>query len=100
MGFVRVASVEEIQPGTALGVAVGRDEIGIFNIDGEFYAIDNRCPHADGPLSEGYIQGENVSCPWHAWLFSVKTGKMVHNEFVCQRSYPCKVEDGAVLVEL
>lgn len=100
MAFVKVAGVEEVPVGTGIGVAVGRRELGIFNVDGEFYAIDNRCPHADGPLSEGYIEGEMVSCPWHAWMFSVKTGKMAYNSFVCLATFPCKVEEGAVFVDV
>ncbi|MFT5207513.1 MAG: nitrite reductase (NADH) small subunit [Candidatus Omnitrophota bacterium] len=40
----------------------------------EFYAIDDVCPHQAGPLSEGYLDGYNVRCPWHAWDFDVRTG--------------------------
>lgn len=99
MGFVKVADVAEIKLGAGKVVAVGSKELALFNVEGEFYCIDNSCPHADGPLGEGWVQGETVSCPWHAWMFSVKTGEMIYNAFVCVATYPCKVEDNAVFVD-
>lgn len=72
---VRVARVEEIPPGTAKMVKVEGKPIAIFNLDGKFYATDDTCPHEGGPLSSGFIEGENVTCPWHGATFHVVSGK-------------------------
>ena len=74
--FVRVASTTEIPPGHAKAFAVGGREIAVFNVGGAFYATDGTCPHQGGPLAEGWIEGAVVTCPWHAWCFDVRTGKM------------------------
>jgi nitrite reductase (NADH) small subunit len=74
--FVRVAAAAEIPPGHARAVVVGDREIAVFNVDGHFHAIDGICPHQGGPLAEGWIEGTVVTCPWHAWSFDVRTGKM------------------------
>ena len=100
MGFVKVAEAAEVGPGTSKVVTVGSKEVAVFNVEGTFYSIDNRCPHADGPLGDGYIEGETVSCPWHAWTFSIKTGEMLYNTFMCVATYPCKVEEGVVYVDV
>jgi len=87
----RVAKVGEIPPGGRKIVKVAGRSIGIFNVDGEFFALRNQCPHAGGPLCEGVLsgfirsempgeydyvrKGEILRCPWHQWEFDVKTGQ-------------------------
>lgn len=79
-GFVTVAQVSDIPPGTARTVDVNGVWIALFNVDGTFYAIDNACPHAGGPLGEGKLrEGGIVECPWHGWRFDVATGQRVGN---------------------
>jgi nitrite reductase/ring-hydroxylating ferredoxin subunit len=51
------------------------DEIAIYNIDGEFYATDNFCPHRGAALSDGAICGHVIECSWHGWQFDVRTGE-------------------------
>jgi nitrite reductase/ring-hydroxylating ferredoxin subunit len=53
-------------------------EIAVFNINGSFYAISNSCIHKGGPLSNGFLNGDIVTCPWHGWKYSLKTGKSAH----------------------
>ena len=72
--FKKVASVTEIQPGTAKLVEIAGKKIAVFNLGGSFYGIDDVCPHRGGPLSEGPIEGESVVCPWHGSSFNIKTG--------------------------
>lgn len=50
-------------------------EVAIFCKDGRYYAIDNLCPHEGGPLGEGALKGDSVTCPWHNWQFDIKTGR-------------------------
>jgi nitrite reductase/ring-hydroxylating ferredoxin subunit len=100
MPFVKVAEVDQAQPGSSLVVMAGGRELALFNVSGKFYCIDNGCPHSDGPLGEGELEGEVVMCPWHAWQFNVRTGCMIYNDSICVATYPCKVEGDAVLVEI
>jgi 3-phenylpropionate/trans-cinnamate dioxygenase ferredoxin subunit len=75
--FVRVANTDEILPGQAKLVEVNGTEIALFNIGGQFHAIDNSCTHVGGPLCEGEISGSEVTCPWHGAVFEVTTGQAV-----------------------
>ena len=77
--FVTVAKVADMVPGTGRTVEVNGVWIALFNVEGTFYAIDNTCPHAGGPLGEGKLNGTAVECPWHGWKFSVVSGERVGN---------------------
>jgi nitrite reductase/ring-hydroxylating ferredoxin subunit len=75
--FVKVASTDEIAPGSAKQAEVNGKTIALFNLDGSYYAIDNTCTHRGGPLAEGFVEGEEVTCPWHGAQFNIKTGAVV-----------------------
>lgn len=75
--FVKVAKTDEIAPGQAKMVEVDDKRITLFNLEGNFYATDDTCTHVGGPLSEGEIQGEKVTCPWHGSIFNIKTGEVL-----------------------
>jgi len=77
--FTTVAQVQDIPPGTGRTVEIKGVWIAVFNIEGTFYAIDNTCPHAGGPLGEGKLCGSVVECPWHGWKFNVVTGQRENN---------------------
>ena len=100
MSFVKVASTDQLSPGSCTVVEVGNRELALFNVGGEFYCLDNSCPHMDGPLGFGELDGEVVYCPWHAWGFNVKSGESPHMPGVCVRRFACKVEGEDVLVEV
>jgi nitrite reductase/ring-hydroxylating ferredoxin subunit len=86
-----VATVEEIPPGGRKIVEVAGRSIGVFHVDGEFFALRNRCPHQGGPLCAGTLgglisapspgeyhysrAGEILRCPWHGWEFDIRTGQ-------------------------
>ena len=74
-GFTKVATTNELQPGTAKLVEVAGRKIALFNVDGKFYALDDTCTHRGGPLSEGSMEGDSVTCPWHGAIFDMKTGQ-------------------------
>ena len=97
---VRVAAVKDIPAGEGRVVETGGDTLAVFNVDGEFFAIDNRCVHRGGPLGEGPLAGHVVMCPWHAWRFDVRTGANVNNPAVKVACFPVAVERGEVFVEL
>jgi nitrite reductase/ring-hydroxylating ferredoxin subunit len=66
---------EELLPRLPLALKLDRQQIALFHHEGRFRAIGNRCNHRGGPLSEGKVRGEFVMCPWHAWEYSLVTGK-------------------------
>lgn len=75
--FVKVAQTNEIEPGQARIVGVKGKKIALFNVEGQFFAIDNTCSHKGGPLAEGEVSGHEVTCPWHHGRFDVRTGEVV-----------------------
>ena len=104
-----IGTIDEIPPGTRKIVEIGGRSIGVFNVNGEFFALRNRCPHQGGPLCLGNLSGltesplpgeyhltrdgEMVRCPWHGWEFDVKTGQSWFDPMrVRVRSYEVTVE--------
>ena len=75
--FITVATVDEIPPGGRLIVEIGRRWVAIFNLDGNFHAIEDRCTHDDGPLAEGEVEGCQVICPRHGARFDIRDGKVL-----------------------
>ncbi len=96
--FVPVASTVDIPPGEARAFVVGDREIAVFNVSGRFHAIENACPHQGGPLAEGFIEGEIVTCPWHAWCFDVTDGKMTLGGFTTVDVFDVQVEGSTISV--
>ncbi len=111
-----VAAVDEIPPGKRKLVEVNGRAIVVFNLAGEFFALNNRCPHRGGSLAHGIQtalvqsqepgcydysrRGEMVKCPWHGWEFDIRTGKSwCDPSRIRIRQYPVAVKPGAELVE-
>ena len=100
-GFKRVAHVSDIPPGQGAVVEVDGKEIAVFNLGGEYYAIGNTCTHRGGPLGEGNLRGKVVTCPWHGAQFDVTSGEVVSPPAPTgEPSYPTRVEDGGVWVQV
>ena len=74
--FVSVAKIGDIPPDEMLEVSLDGDPVVVANVDGTFYAFGGECTHQGGPLAEGFIEGETVTCPWHNGQFNVKTGEV------------------------
>jgi len=74
---VRVASLAEVPPGTGRQVQVSGRAVAIYNVDGTMHAIDGTCTHRGGPLGEGELVGNVVTCPWHGACFDVITGAVM-----------------------
>ncbi len=96
--FIPVAKIADVAPGTGKTVVVNEREIALFNVDGRFYAIDNTCPHQGGPLSEGWIEGDQVTCPWHAWTFKMADGKMTLGDYACVDPFDIRIDGDTVSV--
>jgi len=96
--FVRVAAVSEIPSGQGKTVEVQGKQVAVFNHDGSFYAIDNVCKHRGGPLGEGELDGKNVICPWHGWMYDVTSGECLDDPECAVERFEVKVEGDGVLV--
>lgn len=68
---VRVGAVADIPVDRGLVVRFDGEEVAIFNIEGKLFACSARCPHAGGPLADGFLDGTAVVCPWHGWSFEL-----------------------------
>ena len=75
--FIKVAKVSEISPGNGKQIDAGGRTIALFNLKGQFYAIDNSCTHVGGSLASGEIIDEDVICPLHGARFNIPTGKVL-----------------------
>jgi nitrite reductase (NADH) small subunit len=83
MALVRAARKDEVPVGTIREFQVdGNISVAIANVDGKFYAISNTCLHRGGPLGQGTLSSQIVTCPWHGWQYDVTTGKVAANSAV------------------
>ena len=100
--FVKVGNTSEFQDLEAGRlVDAGGQAIAIFDLGGNYYAIENTCPHRGGPLAEGEMDGEEVICPWHGARFNIKTGATLSPP--AQRgvkSFPVRVTGDDVEIEI
>lgn len=92
MDFVEVAKVEDIPAGTMKACKVGEREIVVVNSGGKYYALNRRCTHRGGDLSEGKLEGSAVRCPWHGALFDLVTGKNLEGPKIGPLRIPAKDE--------
>ena len=98
--FVKVATTDQVKPGRGFGTKLDKVFIGIYCIDGEYYAIDDVCPHMGGSLHHGFMNDCVVSCPLHMWEFDVKTGESVWPGSLNIPAYPVKIEGDDILVDI
>lgn len=79
----------------------GAIDIAVFRTaDDEVFALEDRCPHKGGPLSQGIVHGKKVTCPLHAWNIELDSGCAVAPDEGCAREFPVKIEDGRVWLDL
>jgi 3-phenylpropionate/trans-cinnamate dioxygenase ferredoxin subunit len=98
---VPVCPIEELPPGTMKLVHAGLVSLGVFNLDGELYALEDRCSHDDGPLVEGDWEPEEgvAICPRHGSRIDIRTGRALTLPAVFPvDTFPVRVEDGVVTV--
>jgi nitrite reductase (NADH) small subunit len=96
----RIAAVADIPPGTGRELTVAGRIVALFNVDGEFHALDGVCPHAGGPLGQGTLNGTTVTCPWHGWQFNVTTGQHCLSASIRTEGFAVKVDGDDVYVEI
>ncbi len=100
MAFEKAAKLAEIPAGSIKEVQVAGQAIALANVAGTVYAISNTCLHRGGPLGEGQLEGNVVTCPWHGWQFDVTTGKAMQNPSAGVGCYGVEVRGEEVFVSL
>jgi nitrite reductase/ring-hydroxylating ferredoxin subunit len=97
--FKTVAKVGDLAPGEMMQVRIGRQRIGLYNVDGEFFATDDTCSHEEASLTEGELFGDIVECPLHGGAFCVRTGEVeAFPPVVGIDTYPVRVVEDEVQV--
>ncbi len=101
MAWQQAATVDELTEGFPLGVSVGGYDVCLLAWQGQIFALDDVCSHAEATLSEGEQHGRILECPRHGGQFDIRTGKAVHYPaFAPVATYPTKVQDGAIYIDL
>ena len=100
--FYRVASIAEIPSRTGRTFQIGKQDIALFNVDGEFRAVNDFCPHRGASLGEGFLDpsGTRVLCPWHLFDFCLLTGESETAPGMKVSTYEVKVEGEDIFVRV
>jgi nitrite reductase/ring-hydroxylating ferredoxin subunit len=98
---LELCKCNDVAVGAALKVETDGLVLAVFNVDGQFYVMDDACTHGPGSLSEGYIEGDVVECNFHNGQFNIRTGEVVMPPcMIPMKTYPTIVEDGKVFIEM
>ena len=100
--WIRVTTTASIPVREGRAVSLAGREVALFNLGDRFLAVENRCPHQGGPLSDGIVSGCAVVCPLHAWRVRLDTGEVDRpgGSEACVRTFETRVEGDIVLVQL
>ena len=98
--FVKVGSIEDFSSGLGKRVTVDGRHVAVFRLGDEFFALDNMCLHRGGPLCEGFIENDVVTCPWHGWSYDIKTGTMIQDPRVGVSRHDVRVDGNVISVRL
>jgi nitrite reductase/ring-hydroxylating ferredoxin subunit len=99
--FIKVATTDELEDQQAKLVEVEGQKIALFRVGEAFYALSDTCTHRGGPLSEGTVEGAEVTCPWHGARFAIKTGAVLGPPAGREvRNYPVRVTGADIEIEV
>jgi nitrite reductase (NADH) small subunit/3-phenylpropionate/trans-cinnamate dioxygenase ferredoxin subunit len=98
--FVNVGSISDFEQDQGKAIEVNGRLVAIFRKGDRFFAIDDFCPHMGASLAGGYVEGEMVTCPWHAWRFCIRDGTWEDNPRVKVDAFEVRVEEGNVMVKV
>ena len=97
MNWLDICALDEINPLGSRIVASPKGDIAIFRTaDDQVFALDDRCPHKGGPLSQGIVHNKRVTCPLHNFVIELSSGEAVAPDEGCTHTHPAKVENGVV----
>jgi nitrite reductase (NADH) small subunit len=98
--MIDIAALEDIPRQGARVVKTEAGCVAVFRtVDDQVFALDDRCPHKGGPLSEGIVHGTQVTCPLHAWVFDLSTGEAQGADEGMVKTYPARTEGGRVFLD-
>jgi nitrite reductase/ring-hydroxylating ferredoxin subunit len=98
---VRAAALADLAPDRPLAVTLNGTRVALVRVGESVHAVDDVCTHQGGPLSEGRLSGGRLACPWHGWMFDVRTGRcLMPSRGGSVSSYPVRVDNGDVWVEV
>lgn len=98
--FHTVCKVGELTEGEGKTVEVANKLLAVFRVDGQYFAIDDMCPHMGASLSGGYVEDGIVTCPWHAWRFRLNDGAWADSPRVKIGCYPVRIAGDQVQVSV
>ena len=99
--WVRLCSLSEAPaPGGVAEAEVEGKALCVANVAGQLSVLDNECPHRGGPLGQGWIEGDCVVCPWHSWMFHLKTGEAEYPQGERVRAFALHVNGDDVMVDV
>lgn len=99
MEWLNVAPTDDVPPGERLVFEVGRTWIVLFNVGGQFYAVEDECTHEEFPLSEGVLTDYSIECAKHGACFDIRDGRVLAPPaFLPVKTFPVRVEDGQIQV--
>jgi len=99
--WIEVGSVNDIPRQGARVVKTDDGDIAVFKTEeGEIFALQDKCPHKGGPLSQGIVHGKRIACPLHDWKIQLDTGLAVAPDEGCAASFPIKVEGETIFLSL
>lgn len=98
--FVEVAKITDVPLGRVTAVDAGGRKLALYHTADGFFATDNTCPHRGGPLAEGDLAGNEITCPWHLWSFDVASGVCPGNPEVAVATHEVRIDGDSVLVRL
>ena len=102
MKWLRIMHCDNIPLRQGRSLQVAGNEVAIFNLGDRFLAIDNRCPHNQGPLCDGIVSGTTVVCPLHAWKIDLESGAVQRPQdgHGCVKTFRTEIVDGIILLEV
>lgn len=102
MGTFRdVAALSDLPPGRSIEIQIDGTSVALFNVGGTIRAVSAECTHAGGPMCEGEVEEDIVTCPWHAATFALADGKALTRPATLDlESYPTRIVGGRIEVEL
>lgn len=101
MNWIQVGTLDDIPRQGSRVVSTPQGEIALFrNVDDRVFALNNRCPHKGGPLSQGIVHGTRVTCPMHSWVIDLETGSAVAPDIGCAHRHEVRVQYGALFLNV
>lgn len=100
MAFLRATKIGEVPPGMIRELQLDGKVVALANVGGKLYAINNVCLHRGGPLGQGELSGQVVTCPWHGWQYDVTSGKLVTNPAIGVETYPVELRGEDIYIDV